>query len=477
MQFISSKIVRVKLIVVGTAVCLAVIGFLGFSAKIEKVAAASAGPSASHTNAPGEDNCTSCHANFAVNSGTGGINIAGVPANYLPNQPVSLTVTTSQSDAVLYGFQLTAVDSSGKQVGTFTVPGGANPQMQTKVGSVGGNSRTYVEHTSNGITPTQFGSKSWTFTWQPPTLRVGKINFYAAGNAANSDGRTSGDYIYTTSKPSLSGTAIANFDGDAMSDISVFRPSTGVWHNLNSTGGVYRTYNFGLSGDIPTPGDFDGDGKTDYAVYRPSNATWYIQQSTAGFTAANFGLATDKPVAGDYDGDGKTDIAVYRPSNGTWYVFGSKNGVFTFNFGLSDDKPVPADYDGDGITDYAVFRPSTGVWYIWKSTTGFSAANWGLSTDKPVVGDFDGDGKADLAVYRPSEGVWYRLGSTQGFSAVSWGISTDKPVPADYDGDGKTDVAIYRNGVWYVLKSSDGSYVISSFGLSDDVPVPGSYIP
>ena len=477
MSFISSKKMRVKLIVFCAAVCLAVAGFLGFSTKIEKVEAASAGPSASHTDAPGENNCASCHADFAANSGTGGIAIAGVPANYLPNQPVSLTVTTSQADAVLYGFQLTAVDSSGRQVGTFTVPGGTSPQMQTKVGSVGGNQRTYVEHTSNGITPTQFGSKSWTFIWQPPAQRVGKVGFYAAGNAANSDGRTSGDYIYTTSKASLSGTAIANFDGDTMSDISVYRPSTGVWYSLNTTGGGWRTFNFGAPGDIPNAGDYDGDGKTDYAVFRPSTGTWYLQQSTGGFYATAFGFSTDKPVAGDYDGDGKTDIAVYRPSNGTWYVLGSKNGFFSFAFGLSDDKPVPADYDGDGKTDYAVFRPSTGIWYIWKSTTGFYATAFGLSTDKPVVGDFDGDGKADIAVYRPSEGVWHRLGSTQGYSTVYWGISTDVPVPADYDGDGKTDAAIYRNGLWYVLKSSDGSYFTSTFGAGDDIPVPKSYNP
>ena len=37
----------------------------------------------------------------------------------------------------------------------------------------------------------------WTFKWTAPTNDVGPITFYAAGNAANGDFSTSGDYIYT----------------------------------------------------------------------------------------------------------------------------------------------------------------------------------------------------------------------------------------------------------------------------------------
>ncbi len=477
MKFVSPAKNRLKLSVVCAAVCLSLLAFFGFSTKIEKVAATSAGPSASRTGAPGETNCTACHADFALNSGTGGVSIAGLPANYLPNQTVPVTVTTSQSDGVLYGFQLTAIDSAGRQVGTFTVPGGANPQMQTKTGAVGGNSRTYVEHTVNGISPVQFGSKSWTFNWQTPAERVGKVTFYAAGNAANSDGKTSGDYIYTTSKATLIGTAISNFDGDGKSDIAVYRPSNGVWYSLDSTNNSFRAFSFGAPGDLPAAGDYDGDGKTDYAVFRPSSSIWYLQQSTAGFAALSFGNSTDTPVAGDYDGDGKTDVAVYRPATGTWYVQGSRAGFSAVSFGASGDLPVAGDYDGDGRTDVAVYRPSNGVWYILKSTTGFYAVSFGDATDRAVPGDYDGDGKTDVAVYRPATGTWYRFASTDGFSAVSFGNSTDKPVPADYDGDGKTDSAVYRAGNWYVLRSSDSAFSASSFGAGDDVPVPANYIP
>jgi len=467
-----------KLLAVFAVSLIAVVGLTKTSSDYAKVTASASGPTPSHTGAPSEGNCTACHSDFPVNSGTGGVTIAGIPANYLPNQSISIITTTSQADAVIYGFQLTAVDSTGATVGTFAIAPQTPQQLQIVNGIVGGTPRRYVEHTVDGIIPTQFGSKSWTFTWTAPAERKGKIGFYMAGNAANSDGGTSGDYIYTTARATLSGSAISNFDTDGTSDIAVYRPSNGVWYSLNSTNGGFQAGPFGIAEDRIVPGDYDGDGKTDRAVWRPSMGTWYVEKSTGGYISVHFGTLGDIPVPGDYDGDLKNDFAVWRPSNGVWYILRSSNGSYDFRaFGISSDKPVQGDFDADGKTDVAVWRPSNGVWYIWRSTDfGFTIFPFGLEGDRPVQADYDSDGKTDAAVYRPSNTVWYLNRSRDGFSAIQFGIATDRPVPADFDGDGKADVAVYRDGAWYISRSSDNVVTGTSFGLASDVPVPTGYI-
>jgi len=266
----------------------------------------------------------------------------------------------------------------------------------------------------------------------------------------------------------------ADFDGDARTDVSVFRQSDRVWHMLRSANG-YTSTQFGLSTDIPTPGDFDGDLKTDIAVWRPSDGNWYRLNSSNGtFVAAPFGSNGDVPVAGDRDGDGRDDLVIWRPSNGVWYWLNSSTGsVGITQFGLNGDVPLTGDFDGDIRTDITVWRPSTGVWYRLNSSNGqFSAFQFGLSSDIAVPGDYDGDGKSDIAVFRPSDGTWYRLNSsTNHYVIVPFGLNGDIPVPGDYDGDGKEDIAVYRSGIWYLNRSATG-FTALQFGLSNDIPLP-----
>ena len=274
---------------------------------------------------------------------------------------------------------------------------------------------------------------------------------------------------------------VSDYDGDRLTDISVFSTGTGNWQMETSSDGQLTTEHFGQPGDVIVPADYDGDGVSDVAVFRPSEGVWYIQGSSFGSRTVQFGQSGDVPVAADYDADGRADIAVWRPSSGVWYIQQSTLGMRAVQWGLNGDKVLTGDYEGDGKADLAVWRPSTGTWYVLQSSSSIPIyQQFGQAGDRPLNADFDGDGIFDFVVYRPSTGVWYIMNpSNSETRAFNFGIAEDIPVPADYDGDGIADLAVFRTSTaaWYRINSSTGEFVARQFGEAGDTPSPASIQP
>ncbi|QYO66283.1 FG-GAP repeat domain-containing protein [Leptolyngbya sp. 7M] len=292
------------------------------------------------------------------------------------------------------------------------------------------------------------------------------------------------EYIYAGSRLLAVEDAGANVAPPA--DLAVWRSSTGVWWVLGGSGSQAVTFQWGMAGDVPIPGDFDSDGKTDFAIFRPSQGEWWIfKSSDSTYYATNFGTSGDQPVVADYDGDGRTDIAVFRPDAqaglGYWYVLKSSDSqVNSYQYGLNTDVPVPADYDGDGRADLAVFRASNTMFFSYLSSQSTTISVGMGTSGTPVSADYDGDGKANFALLNGNSWVIMNAAHTQ-TSSTAWQNSGDIPVPNDYDGDGIVDIAVWRdsNGTWYIRQSTklgtQDELRQVQWGSSGDIPVPAFY--
>lgn len=197
----------------------------------------SGGPFSGLSGAPGDSDCTICHGDFPLNSG------AGVIADFRINGddttlggPVAINVGFDNTTRARHGFQVTVRDNSGL-FGTAAFSGSLSilDPINTQYADFGGNTQ-YITHNSAGSFLDQ-----WLVSWSPDaSTPAGPITVYAAGNAGNSDGNLTGDYIFTTQKTIYQ----AEVSGNA-----TWTSGTAQTININAPGQIFQGYALVLSED------------------------------------------------------------------------------------------------------------------------------------------------------------------------------------------------------------------------------------
>lgn len=266
-----------------------------------------------------------------------------------------------------------------------------------------------------------------------------------------------------------------------------------------------RIFNWGVFADAITPGSWTGDATYDPGIWRGGNY-WIYPSETAGspFQIIRWGQAGDNlGREGDYDGDGIMDATVIRILGGqlTWWIRLSSTGATrTVNFGTTATGQSTfafrgADFTGDGRDELVVARSVTAggavTWFIGDAVTGAQIAQrrWGDFDTHFIINpaDYTGDGIADLVTWAageaPASQVWwiqnFATGQLVPEKLIRFGIgdpnfiNMDLPIRGDYDGDNIHDLAVWRpsNATFYVLRSSDGAFVVQQWGATDDTPL------
>jgi hypothetical protein len=273
--------------------------------------------------------CATCHSPGVGNlMGSAAVSISGNPSEYTLGTTYSITVIGLQTSPIpaFYGFEMAAVRANNANAGTFTAVAGTNVASQT----VSGNSISFIRHSTTST------SGTWTFNWKAPSTNVGDIRFYLAINAADGDGGTDGDYIYTTlftlAQPCTPTTATLSTNNHATcTDMTSF--------DLNS-----------LVAPTSSAGTWSGTGVSGGNVFNPASVgagTYSLAFTTGSGNCTDSALLTEtvkiKPtpiIVGSETAVCEGDIKTYTVAAiaGTIYQWTVTGGTILSGGGASDNS-------------------------------------------------------------------------------------------------------------------------------------------
>jgi hypothetical protein len=169
----------------------------------------------------GDRACALCHSSHELNAGDGGVTVE-VAAMVEPGATVPITVRVDNQTVPAsegsrrQGFEAAVRDAeTGELWGTLILTDATATRY-----AEGDTDSTYVTHTLAGTASTE-----WTFVWEPGLERSGTARVYVAGNAADGNGSSSGDYVYTTTADVVVAPVAAEGAPEAAFTVGAARPN------------------------------------------------------------------------------------------------------------------------------------------------------------------------------------------------------------------------------------------------------------
>jgi len=143
----------------------------------------------------GSGNCSGCHSGTVNSGGSLKITVKDAKGNpvttYDFNKSYTVDVAVVRTGISTFGFDAEIVTSNNTNAGVVS------SLDTTQIHTLNGERSTNITHFIPGKTK---DSHTFTFKWITPAADSGIVTIYAAGLAANGNGKNTGDYTYTSVK-------------------------------------------------------------------------------------------------------------------------------------------------------------------------------------------------------------------------------------------------------------------------------------